>query len=99
MGKPERAFTSVKTKVYRFGLREITAMLIKHVDLHEGLWQLQVAFGQSATNLNVNGRLTPTAITQVMGLQLARVEEGGALTVDAAEVNPRSSIIVPETVN
>ena len=90
---------SFKAKAYRFNLYEATVALIRHADLHEGLWQLQVAFGQSAANLSINGKMTPTAITQIMGLQLGRVEKLDALTVDAEQVNPQNRIIVPTSVN
>ena len=96
MPKP---FPSFKGKAYRFSLYEVTQALIRQADIHEGLWQLQVAFGHSAANLAINGKMTPTTITQVMGLQLGRVEKMDVLTVDAAQVNPGSRIIVPTSVN
>lgn len=96
VGKPLPSF---KGKAYRFTLYEVTVALIRLADIHEGLWQLQVAFGHSAANLEVNGRMTPTTITQIMGLQLGRVDKLDVLTVDAAQVNPGSRIIVPTSVN
>lgn len=95
----DRAFDAIPSDVCRFSLQEIAVALVKLVDVHEGLWQLQVAFGQTAANLNINGRLTPAAITQVLGLQLGRVKTADALTVDAAFVNPATRIIVPTVVN
>lgn len=94
-----KAFGRIKAKALRFTLYQVTIALIKEADLHEGLWQLQVVIGQSATNLSVNGKMTPTAITQILGLQLGRVEKMDLLTVDAAQVNPQSRIIVPTSVN
>ena len=94
-----RAFAKVKAKAVRFNLYQLTVALIKEAGLHEGLWQLQAVFGQSAANLSINGHTTPTAIAQVMGVQLGRVEKEDTLTVDAARVNPASPIIVPTSLN
>lgn len=88
-------FGQVKTKTVKFRLRDVAEALVKLADLHEGLWQVQIMFGNSATNLNLNGALVPSAITSVVALQLARVETPDELTVDAALVNPRPRVIVP----
>lgn len=83
----------------RFNLFEITVALIKAAEIHEGYWQLQAMFGQSAANISINKQMAPTAITQFVGLQLQRVKELDPLTVDAALVNPESRIIAPTSVN
>ena len=87
---------SIKAKVVRFHLRDVAAALIRAADIHEGLWQVQVMFGHSAVNLNLNGHLTPSAIASVVGLQVARVEQADELTVDAAQINPSSRIVLPQ---
>lgn len=84
-----------KQKMVKFRLRDVATALIRLGDVHEGLWQIQVVFGNSAANLNLNGHLMPSAITSVAGLQLSRVAQADELTVDAAEVNPATQIIVP----
>ena len=99
MGDAARAFGKVKAKAFRFNLYQVTVALIKEADIHEGLWQLQVVFGQSAANLSINGKTTPTAVAQIMGVQLGRFYKEDVLTVNAAQVNPASRIIVPHSVN
>ena len=99
MSKAARAFGPFKAKTTKFTLYQLTVALVKEADLHEGLWQLQVVFGQSAANLSINGATTPTAVVQVMGVQLGRVDKVDILTVNAAEVNPGSRIIMPTSVN
>ena len=99
MGNSAKAFRGIKVNALRFNLYQVTVALIKEADVHDGLWQLQVAFGQSAANLSVNEKMTPTALTQILGLQLGRVDTMDVLTVDAAQVNPGSRIIVPISVN
>lgn len=80
----------------RFHLLDVATALVKLADLHEGLWQLNVMFGQSAVNMTVNDRKLPTALAQVAGVQLTRVTEADPLTVDAAVVNSeRAHIVVP----
>lgn len=94
-----KAFRPLKARAHRFSLFQLTVALLRAADIHEGFWQLQVVFGQTATNISINGKMTPTAFAQVMGVQLGRVEKPGDLTVDAAEVNPEKRIIVPPVVN
>ena len=86
-------FKSIQAKNIRFQLRDVAAAMIRAASIHEGLWQIQVMFGNSATNLMLNGHLSPSSIASVVGLQLARVEKEDELTVDAAKVNPKNLII------
>ena len=88
-------FGPIKAKTVKFRLRDVAEALVKLADLHEGLWQVQIMFSNSATNLNLNGSLVPSAITGVAALQLSRVETADELTVDAAAVNPQPQMIVP----
>ena len=90
-----KSFSTIKAKTVKFQLRDVAVALLKLADVHEGLWQIQVMFANSATNINLNGHLTPSAITSVAGVQLGRVEALDELTVDAAKVNPSSRIVVP----
>lgn len=78
-----------------FTLFEVTVALITAAGIHEGYWQLQAVFGQSAANISINGQMLPTVITQFAGLQLTRVKDLDPLTVDAEKVNPEKRIVVP----
>lgn len=93
-------FGAMKHKAVKFRLHDVAVALLKLADVHEGLWQIQVIFANSATNINLNGHLTPSAIASVVGMQLARVEQAGdELTVDAAVVNPQDNaprLVTPE---
>ena len=91
----KQPFSTIKAKTVKFHLRDVATALVKLADVHEGLWQIQVIFSNSATNINLNGHLTPSAIASVAGVQLARVETEDELTVDAAKVNPAKRLIVP----
>ena len=92
------AFKQAETKSVKFHLRDIATALVRMAGLNEGRWQLQFIFSNSATNLNLNGALLPSAINSVAAVQLARMSDEGAmdtLTVDAAQVNPGKCIIMP----
>ncbi len=82
-----------ETRQIIFSYKEIAEILIKHQDIHEGLWGIYVEFGISAANVNTSpeGDSMPAAIVplQRMGLQRYDVEVSG-LSVDAAVVNPAS---------
>lgn len=74
-----------------FSLAEITEMLIKQSDLHEGYWQLTVEFGMAAANIGPNElESRPAAIIPLQQVSLTKQKQKGNLTycLDANEVNP-----------
>ena len=74
--------------------KEVTLALIKHQNLHEGIWQLYVEFGIAAGNLPIseenqdNLRLCPTAIVPIKTIGLMKVDKENPLALDASKVNP-----------
>ena len=80
-----------ETRQIVFSYKELAEMLVKHQDIHEGLWGIYAEFGITAANINSDpqGDSVPAAIIplQRLGLQRYDVEVLG-LTVDAAVVNP-----------
>lgn len=76
---------SIKT----FTLKEITEMLIKQLDLHEGLYNLGIEFkiGFGSVGASAEDSL-PGAMFGVSRLGLTKVDTATDRTVDAAEVNP-----------
>ena len=76
------------------GIKEVTAALIKHYDLHEGLYDLyleyQLAFGNFGP---VPSQVVPSAVVGVSKLSVTKVAQNGPLTVDASEVNPRQPVL------
>ena len=66
-------------------------MLVKHQDIHEGLWGMYAELGNTAANINSDpqGDSGPAAITPLARLGLPRYDvEVLSRTVDAAVVNP-----------
>jgi hypothetical protein len=75
-----------------FDHRELATILIKHANIHEGLWGIAIEFGLFAANINTPTdlkTLTPAAMALVQRVGLQPFETANNLTVDAALVNPR----------
>jgi hypothetical protein len=76
---------------YIFTHKELTEMMVKKADLHEGKWMLMVAFAFGAVNGGPSpDQMVPSAVAgvQSIGIQKAVPESPPSLVVDAAEVNP-----------
>jgi hypothetical protein len=76
-----------------FSYQEVAELLVRHQDIHEGLWGVYFELGLGAANINPapDANAVPTALVplQRMGIQKFDEEVKG-LTVDAAAVNPAS---------
>lgn len=73
--------------------KEVTEALIKHQNLHEGIWQLYVQFAISAANIPTADesqelKLCPAAIVPITQIGLIMVDKETPLSVDASKVNP-----------
>lgn len=70
-------------------LKDVTKIVIKHIDLHEGLYnlvfQFQIAVGAVGPSPET---VVPGAMFGVSGVGLEKVPNAGPHTVDAAIVNP-----------
>ena len=79
-----------ETKQIVFTHKEVAEALIRHSDIHEGLWGLYVEFGLAGANIGAapGGDLNPAAIVPIVKLGLQRFEQPNNLTADAAIVNP-----------
>ena len=73
-------------------IKEITALLVKHYGIHEGLYDLlleyRMAFGAFGPTPE---EVLPSTILGVSHLSITKAEKSGPLTVDAALVNPKVS--------
>lgn len=70
-------------------LKEATAVLVKHFNLHEGLWSiafdLKIGVGQFGPSLE---EIYPGAMFGISSIFLLASEKEGPHVVDAAKVNP-----------
>ena len=74
-----------------FGHAELAEILIKKLDLHEGLWGLYLEFGLIGANVPLppdGKQFAPSAICTVNKIGIQRFDAPSNLTVDAAVVNP-----------
>ncbi len=75
-----------------FDHKEITEILIKKADIHEGLWGLVIEFAFGAANVTAgpdDPTVLPAAISLVKKIGIQRSDEPSPLTVDASLVNPK----------
>jgi hypothetical protein len=76
---------------YSLSNRELTELIIKASDVHEGNWYLMVTFGFGALNAGQNeDDVVPTGLVSVQNIGIHRADEKtpAAMVVDAAQVNP-----------
>lgn len=74
---------------YPLSLPDLTALMIKHYGLHEGLYELMVEFqvGMGSVGPHPDAQL-PGAMVGLSKLGLVKVVAAGKTTVDAAAINP-----------
>lgn len=71
-------------------LRDVVEVLVKHYDLHEGLWDLNLEVRMGFGNFGPSeAERYPGATFGISRLGLRRAAKAGLHTVDAAVVNPR----------
>ncbi|MGD1101120.1 MAG: hypothetical protein ABSA59_03555 [Terriglobia bacterium] len=80
-------------KTYTLNLPEIAEILIKKLDIHEGLWGVYLEFGIGTGHVpgSPEGKtIAPAVIGVVQKIGIQRFDSPNNLTVDAAKVNPPS---------
>jgi len=78
-------------KNYTFSHTELAEVLIKQLDIHEGLWGIYLEFSLVAANAPTppeGKNILPAAINFVNKIGIQRFPEPTNLSVDAALVNP-----------
>lgn len=82
-----------------FKHKELAEILVKHQNIHDGIWGLFIRFGIGASNVGPSETdVNPTAIVPVLEIGLQKFEKESNISVDAAKVNPaKQSIVIPTT--
>lgn len=83
-----------EAKNYLFNHVELAEMMIKKLELHGGLWGIYLEFGLGGANVPMtpdSKTVAPAAITIIKGIGIQRFDAPNNLTVDAAQVNPKST--------
>ena len=74
----------------RLGLPQITAILLRENNIHEGFYELSVEFGLAVGTFGAAGlAASPGVMCTVTALALRHCAEPNPLSVDAALANPR----------
>jgi hypothetical protein len=76
-------------KVGEFNLKELAVLLVKHFNLHEGLYEVSVGFQIGVGAIGPTPELSvPGAMFGVANIGLVKAKEVNPHAVDAKEVNP-----------
>lgn len=90
---PERVDKEGGGVLWKHTHRELVELLIKHHGIHDGRWSLLVEFGMAIANIGPAHDMRPAALVSLnaIGIQPSPkgLERDNAMTVDAAEVNPK----------
>jgi hypothetical protein len=79
-----------EAKLFAYGLKEIAELLVRDRGITEGHWGVYVKFGLQAGNVGPSPKeLFPAAIVPLMEFGIQRFDEPNALTVDAAQLQPK----------
>lgn len=79
-------------------LTDLTTLLIRHFDIHEGIYQLNINFvigvGGIPASSDATARVLPGAMVGIDGIALSKITDDQEMSrlpnlVDAAEVNPK----------
>lgn len=74
-------------------LREITELLIKHHELHEGMYDLAIEFQIAVGGVGMDSSsILPGVMLNIRRIGLTKATKIGLTTVDAAEVNLRKVV-------
>jgi len=74
-----------------YSAKELTEILIKHQDIHEGIYALNLEFQFGLGMFGPSPEQTlPGAIVSLAKVGLSQVDASTFNTVDAAEVNPHT---------
>jgi len=72
--------------------KQVVEALLRFHGIHEGVWGLFVRFGLGAANIGaIAGEIVPAAVVPVVEIGLQKFKEVTNISVDAAEVNPKSA--------
>lgn len=81
--------TNTEEVLAPLSLKEVGEALVKHLGLHEGLYDMSIEFKLAVGQVGPSqDSVLPGAIVGVSRIGLAEAKSKGPNTVDASEVNP-----------
>lgn len=85
--------SAVPTPAQEVTLKDLAVILVKHFELHEGLYEVGFRFNVGIGNLGLSpDDSAPGALFTIGGVGLSKSTKPGPITVDAAEVNPAQTL-------
>jgi hypothetical protein len=81
-----------ESKNFLFDYVEMATMMIRKLDLHEGLWGVYFEFSPTGANIPISPdqkTFAPASIVIIKSVGIQRFDAPSNLTVDAALVNPK----------
>mgnify|MGYP001570234318 CR=1 FL=1 len=91
-------FGRIQRQHYTFDWKAVATALVRMQALHQGIWRVGFRFDLRAAIVNMHNQQVPAAFLPIIETNLHKVDVLDDLSVDAAEVNPESQIIVPASV-
>jgi hypothetical protein len=78
-----------EANLFTFDHKELAEILVKHQNLHEGIWSIYFEFSLAGANVGESqNNVLPSAIVSLRKIGINRVSEITNLAVDATVVNP-----------
>jgi len=78
-----------EAKQVTFTYKELSEVLVKKLNLHEGIWGIYIEFAIQGANIkDPGGQVLPSAVVPVVKIGIQRMDEVNSISVDAALVNP-----------
>jgi hypothetical protein len=70
-------------------VRDIGIMMLRHLDIHDGLWDITVEFQAGFGAMGPSpGAMLPGAMFGISKIGIVRAQQQGPLTIDASVANP-----------
>lgn len=80
---------NVPTNARMLSLNDLTKILIKHYDIHEGFYEVGIQFNIAVGSVGPKpSDVAPGAVLTVGGVALSRTNQDSPLCIDASTVNP-----------
>lgn len=80
-----------ETKNYVFPYQELTEILLRKLDVHEGHWGIYFEFALQGANVPTipdPNTLLPAAVVFMKSVGIQRFDAPNNLTIDASKINP-----------
>jgi hypothetical protein len=80
-----------EASVYNFSHKDLVEILIRHLDIHDGIWAaaFQLGMGNTQVPSPTGSEMLPAVVVTIFSVGLQRADKEGPGALDAAKVNPK----------